>query len=232
MGYLSWVFDERERERERATRNSVVVTRKFDEECKLEREIRWKMYCHFSWRRNISPWNLARKISLVLLLIYIHLQIFPIPITNINREIESRDSISIFHSIIPQISNFSTLGWGTKPEESGIKFFSPRQKTGITTSNVFEEKQNFYFHIRFHHPSNRARIYASKRITMGRGGKKRKKGREEGVGGKQLNWEVFRISLSHLSILETHYLGAAINLETSPGRYAPNDINPISSVPT
>lgn len=48
--------------------------------------------------------------------------------------------------------------------------------------------------------------------------KEKKKKKREGVGGKQLNWEVFRISLSHLSILETHYLGAAINLETSPGR--------------
>lgn len=179
------------------------------------------MYCHFSWRRSISPWNLARKISLVLLLIYIHLQIFPIPITNINREIESRDSISIFHSIIPQISNFSTLGRRSKPEESGIKFFFSAPKDGDNNKQRIRREAKFLFPYPL--PSSvqprRARIYASKRITMGRGGKKkRKKGREEGVGGKQLNWEVFRISLSHLSILETHYLGAAINLETSPGR--------------
>lgn len=152
------------------------------------------MYCHFSWRRSISPWNLARKISLVLLLIYIYLQIFPIPITNINREIESRDSISIFHSVIPQISNFSILGWRSKPEESGIKFFSPRQKTGITTSNVFEEKQNFYFHIRFHHPSNRA-VHVSTRVRESRWDEgEKKKEKREGGGGRRKTTELRGLS--------------------------------------
>lgn len=194
MGYLSWVFDERERERERATRNSVVVTRKFDEECKLEREIRWKMYCHFSWRRSISPWNLARKISLVLLLIYIHLQIFPIPITNINREIESRDSISIFHSIIPQISNFSTLGRRSKPEESGIKFFFSAPKDADNNKQRIRREAKFLFPYplpSFVQP-RRARIYASKRITMGRGGKKKKK--REGGGGRRKTTELRGLS--------------------------------------
>lgn len=225
-----------ERERERETRNSVVVTRKFDEECKLEREIRWKMYCHFSWRRSISPWNLARKISLVLLLIYIHLQIFPIPITNINREIESRDSISIFHSIIPQISNFSTLGWRSKPEESGIKFFFSAPEDGDNNKQRIRREAKFLFPYPL--PSSvqprRARIYARKRITMGRGGKK--KGKKGGRrGSEENNWTERSFEfLFHTcqSSKRTISVQPSISKRPRAGSYAPNDINPISSVPT
>lgn len=224
-----------ERERERETRNSVVVTRKFDEECKLEREIRWKMYCHFSWRRSISPWNLARKISL-LLLIYIHLQIFPIPITNINREIESRDSISIFHSIIPQISNFSTLGWRSKPEESGIKFFFSAPEDGDNNKQRIRREAKFLFPYPL--PSSvqprRARIYARKRITMGRGGKK--KGKKGGRrGSEENNWTERSFEfLFHTcqSSKRTISVQPSISKRPRAGSYAPNDINPISSVPT
>lgn len=194
------------------------------------------MYCHFSWRRSISPWNLARKISLVLLLIYIHLQIFPIPITNINREIESRDSISIFHSIIPQISNFSTLGWGTKPEESGIKFFFSAPKDADNNKQRIRREAKFLFPYPL--PSSvqprRARIYASKRITMGRGGKKKEKKRGR-RGSEENNWTERSFEfLFHTcqSSKRTISVQPSISKRPRAGSYAPNDINPISSVPT
>lgn len=158
-----------------------------------------------------------------------HLQIFPIPVTNIKQARIGRfDSHRQFQISPPWMREI----------RGRIKFLFREKDVDNNKQRIRSiEKQNFYFH----HPlpssvqPRRVRIYGTKEKENHAGEKKKKqekRGRRE-LEENNCTERSFEF-LFHTCQSSKRTISAQPSISKRPraGSYAPNDINPISSVPT
>lgn len=182
-----------------------------------------KLYCHSIREEQCSSLKSRFALNLCIFKYFQYL-------LQILSKFESGDSIPI--------GNFKFLHLGCERSEEGIKFLFREKDVDNNKQRIRSiEKQNFYFH----HPlpssvqPRRVRIYGTNEKENHAGGKKKKqekRGRRE-LEENNCTERSFEF-LFHTCQSSKRTISAQPSISKRPraGSYAPNDINPISSVPT